>query len=208
MHYALENIQRTRRRQQQQQRVRYVHLRGGDQHPVGRRGPRHRRNYHPGDDVGRQAPATSTTKSPATSTKTTPPTPTTTSTAAATEKVCRPVQELRQLARAGDERVSAQVVQRQHGDVGPAARPRTCRQLPTHVESFASAERHRRRHAVVSDAESGQRHADDARRRTGPRRRSRHDAVHLSQGVRGGRTVAASFTVVTAAPPPGLPPPA
>jgi len=174
VHYALENIQRTRRRrQQQQQRVRFVHLRSGNQHPLGRRGPRHRRNHHPRDDVGRQAPATSTTKPPATPTKSPPPTPTTTSTAAAaTEKVCRPVQELRQLARAGDERVSAEVVQRQHGVAGPAARPRTGRQLPTDVESVASAERHRRRRTVVSDAESGQRHADNARRRTGTRRRS------------------------------------
>jgi len=108
---AFEDIQWTgRRRQQQQQRFRFVDLRNSDQCSVRRRRPRHCRHHHPRDDP-RQAPP------PTTTTTTTSPTPTT------TEKVYRPDQELRQLARAGDERVSAQVFQGQHGVTGQAVGP-------------------------------------------------------------------------------------
>jgi len=117
VYVAFEDNQWTGRRQQQQQRVRFVDLRNCDQRSVGRRGPRHcRLRHHPRDDR-RQAPPPSTTT---TATSTSPTTATTT-----TEKVRRPDQELRQLARAGYERVSAQVFQGQHGVTGQAVGPRT-----------------------------------------------------------------------------------
>jgi len=116
---ALEDIQWTRqRREQQQQRVRFVDLRNSDQRSVRRRGSRHCHQHYPRDDCRQAAP-------PPTTTTATPPTPTT------TEKVCRPVKELRQLASSGDERVSAKVFQGQHGVAGQAVGPRTGRQLRT-----------------------------------------------------------------------------
>jgi len=104
VHDTLEDIQWTRRRrEQQQQRVRFVDLRNSDQRSVRRCGSRHCRQHYPRDDYRQAAPTPTTSK---TTTTTTPPT---------TEKVCRPIKELRQLPRSSDERVSAKVLQGQHG---------------------------------------------------------------------------------------------